>query len=98
MISEDETPVETDRIYLSGWSNGCGMTQMLAVQASEVSAAAGCMSFSLIAPSSPNYTPIPLKEVHGLLDDLIVYGNAGGLYVFNQQDDWSKQLVLSGIS
>ena len=90
-------PVDTDRIYLSGWSNGCGMTQMLAVQASEVFAAAGCMSFYLIAPPSPNYTPIPFMEVHGLLDDLIVYGNAGGLYVFNQQEDWSKEGAIQNM-
>ena len=48
------------------------MTQILAVQANEVSAAAGCMSFSLIAPPFLNYTPTPFMEVHGLLDDLIV--------------------------
>ncbi|HII19960.1 MAG TPA: prolyl oligopeptidase family serine peptidase, partial [Candidatus Poseidonia sp.] len=40
-------PVNPDRIYLSGWSNGCGMTQMLVVEASELFAAAGCMSFYL---------------------------------------------------
>ena len=36
--------IDNSRIYSTGWSNGCGMTQRLAVEASEVFAAAGCMA------------------------------------------------------
>ena len=36
--------IDNSRIYSTGWSNGCGMTQRLAVEASDVFAAAGCMS------------------------------------------------------
>lgn len=90
-------PIDTDRIYVSGWSNGCGMTQMLAVEASELFAAAGCMSFYLIAPPSSNYTPIPFMEVHGLLDDLILYGNTGLLYAFTQETGWIEEGAIQNL-
>ena len=90
-------PIDDDRIYVSGWSNGCGMTQMLAVKASELFAAVGCMSFYLITSPDQNYTPIPFMEVHGLLDDLIVYGNAGALCIFNQEDNWAKEGALQNL-
>ena len=90
-------PVDADRIYLSGWSNGCAMTQMLTVQASEVFAAAGCMSFYLIAEASPTYSPVPFMEVHGFLDDLIVYGNAAMLYVFSEDEEWAKEGALQNL-
>ena len=90
-------PVDKDRIYVSGGSNGCGMTQMLAVEASELFAAAGCMSFYLIAPPSSNYTPIPFMEIHGLLDDLIVYGNAGLLTIFGQDTEWTEEGAIQNL-
>ena len=36
--------IDHSRIYVTGWSIGCGMAHRLAVQASDVFAAAGCMS------------------------------------------------------
>tara|TARA_B100001029_G_scaffold129106_1_gene108123 strand:+ start:2371 stop:3369 length:999 start_codon:yes stop_codon:yes gene_type:complete len=90
-------PIDQDRIYVSGWSNGCGMTQMLAVKASDLFAAVGCMSFYLITTPSENYSPVPFMEVHGLLDDLIVYGNAGALYVFDQDDRWAEEGALQNL-
>tara|TARA_B100000530_G_scaffold336878_1_gene293211 strand:+ start:1790 stop:2785 length:996 start_codon:yes stop_codon:yes gene_type:complete len=93
----DTQPIDTDRIYVSGWSNGCGMTQMLAVEASELFTAAGCMSFYLIAPPSSDYSPIPFMEVHGLLDDLILYGNTGLLYVFGQETGWLEEGAIQNL-
>ena len=65
--------IDQSRIYVTGWSNGCGMTQRLAVQASDVFAAAGCMAMYLLAEVSSDYTPIPFIEVHGLLDEIVHY-------------------------
>ena len=90
-------PVDADRIYVSGWSNGCSMTQMLATQASELFAAAGCMSMYLITAPSPDYSPVPFMEVHGLLDDLILYGNTGPLYIFGQEEGWAKEGALQNL-
>lgn len=65
--------IDNTRIYSTGWSNGCGMTQRLAVEASDVFAAAGCMSMYRFVEAPSDYLPIPFMEVHGLLDDIIQY-------------------------
>ena len=75
-------PIDSNRIYASGWSNGCGMAQRLAVQASDIFTAAACMSMYQFATASPNYSPIPFMEVHGLLDEILHYPTAAltGIY------------------
>lgn len=65
--------IDESRVYVTGWSNGCGMTQRLAVQASEVFAAAGCMAMYRFAEVQSDYSPIPFMEVHGLLDEIVLY-------------------------
>ena len=65
--------IDKSRVYVTGWSNGCGMTQRLAVQASEVFAAAGCMAMYRFAEVPSDYSPIPFMEVHGLLDEIVLY-------------------------
>ena len=65
--------IDKSRIYLTGWSLGCGMTQRLAVEASEVFAAAGCMAMYRFVEAPSDYLPIPFMEVHGLLDEIIQY-------------------------
>ena len=65
--------IDQTRIYSTGWSNGCGMTQRLAVQTSEVFAAVGCMAMYKLAEVSSEYSPIPFMEVHGLLDEIVYY-------------------------
>ena len=68
--------IDSSRIYVTGWSNGCGMTHRLAVQSSDVFAAAGCMSMYQFAEVATGYTPIPFMEVHGILDEIVHYGSA----------------------
>ena len=65
--------IDKSRVYVTGWSNGCGMTQRMAVEASEVFAAAGCMAMYRFVEAPSNYSPIPFMEVHGLLDEIIQY-------------------------
>ena len=65
--------VDETRIYPTGWSNGCGMTQRLAAQASEIFAAAACSSMYFWEDPSPDYSPIPFMEIHGLVDELVHY-------------------------
>ena len=65
--------IDNSRIYSTGWSNGCGMTQRLAVEASDIFAAAGCMSMYRFVEAPSDYSPIPFIEVHGLLDEIVQY-------------------------
>ena len=65
--------IDTDRIYATGWSNGCAMSQRLANEASDIFAAIGCMSWYLLQTPDSSYSPIPVIEVHGMLDPIIWY-------------------------
>jgi polyhydroxybutyrate depolymerase len=73
--------VDERRIYVTGFSNGGGMTEMLACYMSRRIAA--------VAPVSGNYyvdskgtgchpeRPVPLLEVHGTADGVVPYGGIG---------------------
>ena len=73
--------VDVNRVYATGWSNGCAMAQALANQASNVFTAIGCMSFYLLQLPEDNYSPIPIIELHGVLDLVVPYVSdvSGGL-------------------
>ena len=64
--------IDEHRIYASGWSNGCAMTQRLAMVSSDLFAAAGCMSMYLLTDPVDDYSPIPIMEVHGFLDQVVL--------------------------
>ena len=72
-IIKQKYTVDESRIYSTGWSNGCGMTQRLAAQASEIFAAAACSSMYFMDEPSADYSPIPFMEIHGLVDELVHY-------------------------
>jgi len=67
--------VDENRIYLTGWSNGCSLSQKLANEHSDRFAAMACMSYYLLDDPGPDYSPIPVMEIHGLLDQIILYSN-----------------------
>ena len=72
-IIKQKYTVDESRIYSTGWSNGCGMTQRLAAQASEIFAAAACSSMYFMDDPTADYSPIPFMEIHGLVDELVHY-------------------------
>ena len=67
--------VDENRIYLTGWSNGCALSQKLANEHSDTFAAIACMSYYLLDDPDADYSPIPIMEIHGLLDQIILYSN-----------------------
>lgn len=71
----DNHSVDESRIYLTGWSNGCSLSQKLANEHSDTFTAIACMSYYLLEDPEPNYSPIPIMEIHGLLDQIILYSN-----------------------
>ena len=77
--------IDADRIYASGWSNGCAMAQRLAMESSHVFAAVGCMAFYLITDHVGDYAPIPVMEVHGFLDQVVLYETTAISIPFNEE-------------
>lgn len=66
-------PVDRQRVYASGFSNGCAMTQRIAVEASDVFAAAACSSLYLLKETTALARPFPFTEIHALNDKVIPY-------------------------
>ena len=65
--------VDTNRVYVTGLSNGCSMSQRLAIEASDLFAAAACMAFYLLVPDNDAYSPIPVMEMHGTDDNIVPF-------------------------
>ncbi|DAC40126.1 MAG TPA: hypothetical protein D7H83_03230, partial [Candidatus Poseidoniales archaeon] len=65
----EDYPVDEQRIYITGWSNGCMMAQRMALQASDLIAAVACTSGYLSIHESEGYSPIPVMEIHGFIDE-----------------------------
>ena len=68
-------PVDEARIYLTGWSNGCMMAQRMALQASDIIAAVACTSGYLSFHDAEGYSPVPVMEIHGFIDENQHYTN-----------------------
>ena len=64
-------PIDRERVYASGFSNGAGFAARLAVERSEVLAAAAFAGGALPAAQSPA-RPVPTWLVAGALDDRIL--------------------------
>ena len=62
--------IDLKRVYVTGLSNGCSMAQRLANEASDIIAAAACMSLHLLVPENQNYSPISVMTLMGSKDDL----------------------------
>ena len=80
-------PVDPARVYVTGWSNGCGMSYYLSFHSSEKIAAMACMAMYLLGDIPSNYTPIPMMEIHGMLDDNVWYAWGARPIIFNP-DSW----------
>lgn len=77
--------IDTNRIYASGWSNGCAMSQRLAMESHHIFAAVGCMSMYLVTDFVEGYSPIPIMEVHGFLDQVVLYESTALSVPFNPE-------------
>ena len=62
--------IDDSRIYVTGLSNGCAMTQRIANEASDLITAAACMSLHLLTETDPDYTAVPVMTIMGTNDDL----------------------------
>ena len=67
---------DASRVYMSGWSNGCFMSQEMAMLASHKITAIACMAGYTVEPKPADYSPIPVMEFHGFLDSGVLYGHS----------------------
>lgn len=91
-VSENQ-PVDDTRVYMTGWSNGCKMTQRFAVETQGILASIGCMSGYLMTDAPSSYTvPVPFMEVHGVLDTTVSYADntATTVYLFQNAVGFNK--------
>ena len=80
-------PIDASRVHMTGWSNGCKMTQRFIVEGPDVLASAGCMAGYLMTDAPSTYTaPIPFMEVHGVLDATVLYADNSWTAPFFQDD------------
>ena len=86
--------IDLNRIYLTGLSNGCSMTQRLVNEASDIIAAAACMSLHLLVPEDPEYTPVSVMTLLGTDDDLYYPGEMPG--ALDNLDTWKSMNHCTG--
>ena len=55
------------------------------MESSHIFAAVGCMSMYLITEHVGDYTPIPVMEVHGFLDQVVLYESTALSVPFNEE-------------
>ena len=91
--SLERFPVDTERVYLTGWSNGCAMSQVLANEVSDLITAVACMSMYFIGEEASNYSPIPVMEIHGFFDEIAPYSSLVPSGIFFQQEIWNTGAI-----
>ncbi len=91
----EELPIDKNRVYLTGWSNGCMMSQRLALEASHLIAAVACTSGYLGYDDLSNYVPIPILEMHGFLDEVALYTNSARIALF-EEDSRNIEAIQTG--
>ncbi len=76
-VSATIPAIDTDRLYLTGLSNGCAMAQRAAAEASDLFDAVACFSYYLLVDLPAEYSPVPIMEIHGELDPVVAYTEEG---------------------
>ncbi|MDG2072309.1 MAG: hypothetical protein P8J55_11455 [Pseudomonadales bacterium] len=72
-----EQNIDQRRIYVTGLSNGSGMSQRFANEASDLVAATASLALYLLVPKSETYSPVPMLEIHGTKDSVVNFEGAG---------------------
>ncbi len=95
-LAIEELPIDETRVYVTGWSNGCGMAQRLAMDASHQIAAIACTSFYLLYDVQPEYTPVPMLELHGFLDEHAIYATSSRSTLYNPEMQEDTDSLTTG--
>lgn len=89
-----KTPVDTNRVYATGFSNGGFMSYRLACEASSKIAAIAAVAGTMALPTYNNCNPqrpVPVMHVHGTADFVVPYnGNSSFLSVDASLNYWKE--------
>ena len=71
-------PIDPDRVYATGFSNGGMLTYRLAIERPEVFAAVAIVSGAMYPSQTMSEVPVPLLLIHGTHDNVIPYEGGWG--------------------
>lgn len=92
-----EQNIDQRRIYVTGLSNGSGMSQRFANEASDLVAATASFALYLLVPKSDTYSPVPMLEIHGTKDSVVNFEGAGAfLGAIRNLETWAAMNQCSG--
>jgi polyhydroxybutyrate depolymerase len=75
-IKVDYPMVDPKRVYVTGISNGCAMSQRMVAEASDVIAAGACTALYLLTNTASLPRPVSFTEIHGIQDSIVSYGQS----------------------
>jgi polyhydroxybutyrate depolymerase len=87
--------IDANRIYVTGLSNGASMAQRLANEASDIIAAAACMSLHLLVPEAADYTPVSVMIIYGN-KDLDIYAPEAFITAKENFNKWKTMNDCTG--
>lgn len=100
--TDSRVHIDTKRIYMSGYSNGCTMSLSMASLHSDLVAAVCCMAGSFTTPPSLDYSPTPILNIVGKEDSIMPYEGfyqpKYGLVYPDVQDSFEALSDLNGCS
>jgi polyhydroxybutyrate depolymerase len=73
-----ELPIDRDRIYAAGLSNGGMLAQRLACEASDLFAAVGVVSGAMAVSRCAPTLPVSVVQMHGTADVIVPYAGGAG--------------------
>ncbi|MEM7129905.1 MAG: PHB depolymerase family esterase [Chloroflexota bacterium] len=93
---QQEHNIDKNQIFLTGFSNGCGLAQRLAAEASAVFAGVGCMSMVGLVEPAPDYSPIPIIVVQGTEDSVVAYEGESWISAMENFEAWKARNNCTG--
>jgi len=95
VLEEASSPIDTNRIYMTGHSNGCITSLSMAAQYSDTVAAVCCHAGAVATPfPDSGYFPVPIWMVHGVKDRTIEYEGSSQVTAFGEFGIWSMDQTM----
>ncbi len=94
VLEDSSVAIDSNRVYMTGHSNGCIMSLSMAAQYSDSIAAVCCHAGALTTPFADDYSQVPIWMVHGMEDRVIKYEGESQDTVFGKFGVWSMDQTI----